>query len=42
MAVETGMLSFDAVFLPFAITHDGRTVAERAEQLGLLTAGAEP
>ena len=41
MAVETGMLSFDAVFLPFMLTHDGRTISERADQLGLLPAGAE-
>jgi hypothetical protein len=40
MAVETGILSFDAVFLPFMLTHDGRTVSERADQLGLLPAGA--
>jgi hypothetical protein len=40
MAVETGMLSFDAVFLPFMLTHDGHTVSERADQLGLLAAGA--
>jgi hypothetical protein len=40
MAVETGMLSFDAVFLPFMLTHDGRTITERADQLGLLPAGA--
>ena len=36
MAVETGILSFDAVFLPFMLTHDGRTISERADQLGLL------
>ncbi len=42
MAVETGMLSFDAVFLPFMLTHDGRTISERADQLGLLPAGATP
>jgi hypothetical protein len=40
MAVECGMLSFNEVFLPFMLTHDGRTVSERADQLGLLTAGA--
>ncbi|UPK03153.1 hypothetical protein [Bradyrhizobium sp. 170] len=39
MAVETGILSFDAVFLPFMLTHDGRTISERADQLGLLPAG---
>jgi hypothetical protein len=42
MAVETGMLSFDSVFLPFMLTHDGRTVSERADQLGLLPAGTAP
>jgi hypothetical protein len=42
MAVECGMLSFNDVFLPFMLTHDGRTVSERADQLGLLSAGAEP
>jgi len=38
MAIETGILSFDAVFLPFLLTADGRTVSERADQLGLLPA----
>ena len=38
MAVETGIMSFDAVFLPFMLTHDGRTVSERSDQLGLLPA----
>jgi hypothetical protein len=28
--------------LPFMLTHDGRTVSERADQLGLLPAGAAP
>jgi hypothetical protein len=40
VAVETGMLDFNSVFLPFMLTHDGRTVSERADQLGLLPAGA--
>ena len=40
MAIECGVLSFEAVFLPFMLTHDGRTVAERADQLGLLPGGA--
>ncbi|WP_213286714.1 hypothetical protein [Bradyrhizobium sp. sGM-13] len=39
IAIECGVLSFEQVFLPFQITHDGRTVAERADQLGLLSAG---
>lgn len=42
MAVECGMLSFNDVFLPFMLTHDGRTISERADQLGLLPAGAAP
>ena len=33
MAIETGILSFDAVFLPFMLTHDGRTVSDRVNQL---------
>jgi hypothetical protein len=42
VAVECGVLDFGTVFLPFMLTHDGRTVSERADQLGLLTAaGAE-
>ncbi|MBR0879157.1 hypothetical protein ACVMGC_004820 [Bradyrhizobium barranii subsp. barranii] len=40
MAIETGILSFDAVFLPFMLTHDGRTVSDRLDQLGLLEAPA--
>jgi hypothetical protein len=35
-AVECGVLSFEAVFLPFMLTSDGRTVSERVEELGLL------
>lgn len=42
MAVECGMLSFNDVFLPFMLTHDGRTISERADQLGLLPAGVAP
>ena len=33
MAIETGLLSFEAVFLPFMLTHDGRTIADRADEL---------
>ncbi|MEH2565366.1 hypothetical protein [Bradyrhizobium sp. AZCC 2289] len=33
VAVETGILSFDAVFLPFMLTHDGRTVSGRGGAL---------
>jgi hypothetical protein len=35
-AVETGILSFEAVFLPFMLTSDGRPVSERVEEMGLL------
>lgn len=41
MAIECGVLSFNDVFMPFMLTHDGRTLSERADQLGLLTSGAE-
>ena len=40
MAIETGILSFEAVFMPYMITNDGRTIAERADQLGLLPGSA--
>ena len=33
MAIETGLVSFEAVFLPFMLTHDGRTIADRADEL---------
>jgi hypothetical protein len=38
MAIETGIMTFEAAFLPLMLTNDGRTVAERADQLGLLEA----
>jgi hypothetical protein len=38
MAIETGILSFEAVFMPYMITNDGRPMYERVEQLGLLEA----
>ncbi|MGY3615717.1 hypothetical protein [Bradyrhizobium sp. USDA 10063] len=38
MAIETGILSFDAVFMPYMLTNDGRTLSERVDQLGLLGA----
>ncbi|WP_338822147.1 hypothetical protein WDM22_38675 [Bradyrhizobium septentrionale] len=40
MAIETGILSFDAVVMPYMITNDVRTIAERADQLGLLPGSA--
>jgi hypothetical protein len=38
LAIETGILSFEAVFMPFMITNDGRTMAERVGDIGLLPA----
>jgi hypothetical protein len=35
-AIETGILSFAAVFMPFMVTNDGRTVSQRLEETGLL------
>lgn len=35
-AVETGMLSFDHVFMPFMLLPDGTSVLERAASSGLL------
>jgi hypothetical protein len=35
-AIEAGILSFEAVFLPFMLTHDGRTVIERLGETDLL------
>lgn len=32
-AIETGILTFDHVFLPFMLTHDGRPVIEAAKKL---------
>jgi hypothetical protein len=32
-AVECGMLSFEAVFMPFMLTHDGRPLIERVREL---------
>jgi hypothetical protein len=41
-AVETGILPFEAVFLPYILTSDGRTVSERIEDIGLLPAPQGP
>jgi len=35
-AVECGMLSFDAVFMPYMLTNDGRTLVQRLTETGLL------
>lgn len=40
-AVECGILSFDAVFVPYMITNDGRTVLERMSETNLLPAPTE-
>lgn len=37
-AVECGMLSFGAVFMPYMLTSDGRTLYERADEINLLPA----
>ena len=37
-AVETGILSFEAVFLPFMLTNDGRPLIERLAETNLLPA----
>jgi len=38
IAIETGILSFETVFMPYMITNDRRPMYERVEQLGLLEA----
>jgi hypothetical protein len=41
-AIETGILSFEAVFMPFMLTSDGRTLAERISETNLLRAPEPP
>jgi hypothetical protein len=41
-AVESGMLSFEAVFMPWVLTADGRPVIERLTEMNLLPAPEEP
>jgi hypothetical protein len=41
-AIECGVLSFEAVFLPYMLTADGRTVSERVDKTGLLPASESP
>jgi hypothetical protein len=36
MAVECGILSFEAVFMPYILTNDGRTLIERIATMDLL------
>lgn len=40
-AVECGILSFEAVFFPFMLTSDGRSILERAKSENLLPAPQE-
>ena len=37
-AIETGIMSFEAVFMPFMLTNDGRTVLERIQETKMLPA----
>jgi hypothetical protein len=41
-AIETGILSFEAVFLPYMLTSDGRPLMERLAETGLLSEPTEP
>jgi hypothetical protein len=36
--IESGIVSFEAVFMPFMLTNDGRTVLERVKDTNLLPA----
>jgi hypothetical protein len=36
--IEAGMFSFEVAFMPYLLTHDGRTMAERITELKLLPA----
>lgn len=38
MAVECGMISFEAVFMPYMLTNDGRPLIERLGETNLLPA----
>jgi len=41
-AIEAGMLSFEVAFMPYMLTSDGRTMAERITELKLLPAPESP
>jgi len=41
-AIESGMLSFEAVFMPYMLTADGRTVIEHVREKNLLPAPESP
>jgi hypothetical protein len=40
--IECGLVSFDAVFVPYMLTNDGRTLAERLPETKLLPEPAPP
>jgi hypothetical protein len=41
-AVECGVLQFDAVFMPYMLTADGRPLVDRLREQSLLPAPKEP
>lgn len=41
-AVECGILSFEAVFMPYMLTSDGRPLIERIHETNILPAAEEP
>jgi hypothetical protein len=41
-AIESGMLAFEEAFLPYMLTADGRTLAERIKETNLLPAPEQP
>lgn len=41
MAIETGILSFDQVFMPYMLTNDGRPLFERISSLPMLESRSE-
>ena len=41
-AIECGILSFEAVFMPYMLTSDGRPLVERLKETNLLPAPQEP
>ena len=41
-AIETGVLQFEAVFMPYMLTADGRTALEHVKERNLLPAPDEP
>lgn len=42
MAVECGILSFDAVFMPYMLTNDGRPLIERLSETNMLPPPSSP